>query len=445
MRAVFLLCAWAGVACNSSGSAAKPGTGGGPAAGPGGAAGGAGGSGAISGAGGGASAAAGAGGIASQVTGSGGAAGGGNAGGTGGRVSGAGGAASTGDLSGGVDWDPWPDVDPVPANTCAVTEFVGGDRSSAPARVLHETWQYDATTRVLTRNHGPIGGSPTWVGYARFDAQGRREMICSAQDYFTCLEWTRDAFGNAKGYSYYGVDQGPLDARALDPAHPPTKTAPGNGGGESETHRLTYDGAGLISTGTYFYPQQGATLSFTRDGEGRCSDVVWTIGSASLVEVDHWTFANGKLASRVVTNRDDPTDVRAVMTYGYDADGALATTVVDGRLDFPDASNAPNPLRDGVADYVVRTVKQTDGSRWVEILDFELGNSSNNARVNRNGTLTGAFRLRWYLSPACEALSLPRHTSQDCEFERPLASMPLGWHNPLVTPIQLWTMTPMPE
>ena len=163
------------------------------------------------------------------------------------------------------------------------------------------------------------------------------------------------------------------------------------------------------------------------------------------MEVDHWTFAGGKLASRMVTNKDDPTDVRAVMTYGYDADGALATTVVDGRLDFPDAGNVPSPRRDGVADYVVRTVKQADGSRWIEILDFELGDSDNNARVKRNGTLTGAFRLRWYLSPACEALSLPRHTSQDCEFERPLAAMPVGWHNPLVTPIQLWTMTPMPE
>src|SRR5207253_10850269 len=93
-----------------------------------------------------------------------------------------------------------------------------------------------------------------------------------------------DAFGNAKGYSFYGVDQGPLDARTLDPAHPPTKTLPGNGGPDSETHRLTYDGAGLISTGTYYFPQQGATLSFTRDSQGRCSDVVWGTGQASPVE-----------------------------------------------------------------------------------------------------------------------------------------------------------------
>ena len=64
--------------------------------------------------------------------GAGGGAGGSVAGGTGGGASGAGGLASTADLSGGVEWEPWPNVDPAPADTCAVTEFIGGDRSSAP-------------------------------------------------------------------------------------------------------------------------------------------------------------------------------------------------------------------------------------------------------------------------------------------------------------------------
>jgi hypothetical protein len=79
------------------------------------------------------------------------------------------------------------------------------------------------------------------------------------------------------------------------------------------------------------------------------------------------------------------------------------------------------------------------------MLDFELSKAENNARVMRNGTSTPVVRVRWYFSPACEALSLPRHTSNECEFERPLASGPLGWHNPLVTPIPGWAMSPMPD
>ena len=308
-----------------------------------------------------------------------------------------------------------------------------------------EQWQYDMVTRILTRNRPALGTVPASITYVRLDSQGRREMLCRADEFFLCLEWTRDSFGNAKSYSLYGVDDGPRDARTLDPAHPPTKALPRNAGGESENHRLTYDGAGLLGTGTYYYPQRGATLAFSRDSEGRCSDVAWSIGGASLSEVDHWTYSGDKLVSRVVTNMADATDVRATIAYSYDSEGALASTVVDGRLDFPDAANAPTPRRDGIADYVVRTVKQSDGSRWVETLDFELSGSVNNARVMRNGTSTAALRVRWYLSPACEALSLPRHTSTACEFERPLASMPLGWHNPLVTPIPTWTMTPMPD
>jgi hypothetical protein len=356
---------------------------------------------------------------------------------------GAGGAGLGADLTGGVDWEPWPAVDAVPANTCAVLQVSGGDRSSSPQLVNSETWEYDATTRILTRRHAAVGSVPAWNGYVRFDAQGRREMICHAQDYFTCLEWVRDSLGNAKSYSYYGVADGPLDARTLDPAHPPTKSAPGNGGGESENDTLTYS-AGLLSSAVYYFPQSGARLTYSRDDQGRCSDVLWAIAGTSLVENDHWTFDGDELVSRVVTNVNDPNDVRGVMTYAYDAEGTLAATVVDGRLDFPD-STAPSPRRDGIADYVVRTVKQPDGSRWVETLDFEFTNARNNAHVMRNGQSTAVLRFRWYFSPACEALSLPRHKPKDCEFERPLAMMPLGWHDPLQTPIQSWTMTPLPD
>jgi hypothetical protein len=93
----------------------------------------------------------------------------------------------------------------------------------------------------------------------------------------------------------------------------------------------------------------------------------------------------------------------------------------------------------------MRTAKQPDGTRWIEELNFGLADERNNARILRQGTLTDALRIRWYMSPACEALSLPKHTSQACEFERPLSSRaPLAWHNPLVTPIPAGS-TPMPD
>lgn len=363
------------------------------------------------------------------------------AGGAGGAPLGAGG--GTADLSGGVEWEPWPAIDPAPANSCAVTWLIGGDRSSPPKSVLKETWEYDAGRRVLTRHHAANGASAAWDGYVRFDAQGRRELICHAQADFACQDWTRDALGNAKAYSFFGVVEPPLDARALDPAHPPVKAA--IAGGESETDRLTYDDLGRLATATYYFPMSGAQLTFGRDAQGRCSDVTWAIPTPMAIELDHWTYVGDKLASRVVTNMSDPKDVRAVMTYGYDSDGALALTVVDGRLEFPAGATGrvPKHPRDGVPDYVVRTVKQPDGSRWIETLDFEL--DTNNAMVTRGGTPTPAFRYRWYLSPACEALALPRHTSQDCEFERPTPMMPLGWHNPLSTPIQMWIASPLPD
>lgn len=356
----------------------------------------------------------------------------------------AGGGAPIGDPSGGVDWEPWPTVEPVPEGICVVRQLNGGDEASAAKLVREETWRYDPATRVLTRN-GTTIGYPSTVSYVRFDAQGRREMICAFDTGLDCLEWTRDLAGNATGYAYYGVKGGPLDERALDPAHPPTRMSPNSGGSDSERHTVAYEASGLISTGTYYYPERGASLRFSRDSEGRCSDVVWTIPQSQLVEVDHWTHQGDKLVSRTVSLVDEPSNVRAVITYAYGVDGTLAATAVDGRLDFPD-SYLPTPPRDGAVDYVLRTSKQSDGSRWIEQLDFSLAGERNNARVVRQGALADAFRIRWYLSPACEALSLPRHTSQACEFERPLPSRaPLSWHNPLVTPIPLGSMTPMPD
>ena len=372
----------------------------------------------------------------------------GGPGGGGGELGGPGGGGGSAP-TGGVDWEPWPAVDVAPAQTCAVTEFIGGDASSSPKFTYKETWEYDAAGRILTRRHEARGTSAAWIGYMRLDSQARREMICHAQQYFDCEDWTRDTLGNSTGYSLFGVVTGPFDASILDPAHPPVKSATPDIGPESERHRLTYDSSGRLATASYVFPVSGAALSFARDQQGRCSDVTWSIPGSDpgLVptrhEVDHWTYVGDKLTSRVVTNLDDPTDVRGVMSYTYDADGNLATTVVDGRLDMPQDSYYPTAKRDGVTDYVVRSVKLADGSRWVEIVDFVW--TSPNATLARDGVRTRATRYRWNFSPGCAALPLPKHTSQDCEFERPTPMMPLGWSNPLMTPLPLWMQSPLPD
>jgi len=353
------------------------------------------------------------------------------------------------EVTGGVAWEPWPAVDPAPAGTCAVTTLIGGDRSAPPKFVRNETWEYDAAMRILTRRHAASGESAEWLGYVRLDPQARREMICHAQQYFDCEDWVRDSLGNSKSYSLFGVVDGPLDVSVLDPAHPPTKAVTPDIGADSENHRLTYDADGRLSTASYVFPARGAALSFARDDRGRCSDVTWSVPTAdptviaTMHEVDHWTYDGDKLVSRVVTNLDDPTDVRGVIMYSYDADGMLASTVVDGRLDIPQDSYLPRAQRDGVTDYVVRTVKLSDGSRWVEIVDFVW--TSPNASMSRDGAPTAATRYRWNFSPGCASLPLPTHTSQDCEFERPTPMMPLGWSNPLMTPVPLWTPSPLPD
>lgn len=275
----------------------------------------------------------------------------------------------------------------------------------------------------------------------RFDEQGRREMVCHAKEHFSCMDWVRDSSGNAKSYHYFGVVAGPLDIRALDPAHPPTQVAPADGGGESENHTLSYDDSGLLKTASYSYPGQGATATFSRDDQGRCTDVTWSM--ESITETDHWTFSGGKLVKRVVTNVDDPSDIRAVINYSYDSKGILATTVVDGRIDFPDAFGSPVVTRDGAADYVIRSREEADGARWLEYLDFT--KNSRTTKVERDGVPTAVSRIRWHFSQACAALELPQHTSQDCEFERPLPMMPVGWSNPLMTPLPVDGSTPFPD
>ena len=163
---------------------------------------------------------------------------------------------------------------------------------------------------------------------------------------------------------------------------------------------------------------------------------------AALEENDHWIYEGDRLASRVITNINDAKEIRGVITYSYDTEGTLAATVVDGALDFPQPSPVEKPARDGLADYIVRTKKQPDGGRWIEVLRFT---TDGKARITRNGTMASANRWRYFLSPGCAALPLPVHTSQDCEYERPTSMMPLGWNNPYVTPVPIGTPSPLPD
>jgi hypothetical protein len=352
---------------------------------------------------------------------------------------------------GGVEWQPWPAVDAVPANTCAVASFLGGDATSPATALAHEIWTYNADVRVLTRNRVDVADSAASVRYVRLDAQRRREMVCRSEPQsqvqpFICEEWVRDASGNTLSDAFYGVDEGPLDASVLDPARPRKQAAVA--GAESSRYAAKYDELGRIQSTVSYFPGM-AWLTFSRDTAGRCSEVLWQVrddlnrpSPTVIEEIDHWNYAGDQLTSRVITNIKDATDIRGVITYSYDADGTLAATVVDGALDFPQPYPVEKPVRDGLADYIVRTQKQADGGRWIEVLRF---GSDGKAKVTRNGTVASAFRWRYFLSPGCAALALPVHASQDCEYERPTSMMPLGWNNPYVTPVPIGTPSPLPD
>jgi hypothetical protein len=340
---------------------------------------------------------------------------------------------------GGIDWDPWPNVDPAPANTCRVTAFFGGN--SAALRT--EDWEYDAATRILTRHHAPYAEYEGWVGYVRVDAQGRREIACSVKTPMYCQEWIRDPLGNTKTDGLIDLKNGPFDPAIIDPAQAPSQAR----GSQINRYTHTYDAELLMST-TYVYPARGATQFFSRDGQRRCEEVRWHVNAnessqtPAITEVDRWSYAGGRLVSRVVTNVADPTDVRSAITYTYDADGTLSATVVDGYPDIPQPYPVARARHDGLADYVVRTVTLPDGSRWLEAVELDRDGADASVTVRRNGVPTRAARWRWHFSPQCGALALPRHTNQDCEFERPFYILPLGWDNPYTTPVPPSTPSP---
>jgi hypothetical protein len=180
--------------------------------------------------------------------------------------------------------------------------------------------------------------------------------------------------------------------------------------------------------------------TFTEDDEHRCTDVLWEQlpdGTANMPvnasERDHWTWQGDRLISRLVTSAADPTDVRSEITYTYDENGDLAATVVDG---FPKLQGAAvRANRDGVADYVARTVALPDGSRWVESLVFR---AYTNATVIRNGQPAGAERRRWRYSPGCRALQFPRRTSHRCEFQPQKVELDTHWEDPFTSAIPQW-------
>jgi|GEM_PF-2436975 len=339
---------------------------------------------------------------------------------------------------GGVDWQPWPQVDPAPADLCRVTAFHGADSATAQS----QDWEYDPATRILTRRHAPTAAAAAWVGYVRLDAHGRREIACSVRSPIYCQEWIRDPLGNTKTDGLLELKDGPFDLSIIDPARAPSQPR----GTQITRYSHTYE-AGLLMSTQYVYPARGATQIFSRDGQGRCEAVRWQVAAdensqtLGMTEVDRWSYEGDRLVSRVITNVADPTDVRSEITYVYDADGTLSATVVDGYPDIPQPYPVTRAQHDGLADYVVRTVALPDGSRWLEAL--ELGRDGTvSIDVRRNGVSIRAARWRWNFSPRCGALALPRHTNQDCEFERPFFILPLGWDNPYTTPIAPSTPSP---
>jgi len=405
-----------------AGGSTAPGNGGGGAAGPGGSSG-------ISGVGGGGG----------SVTGRAGANGGpvgGGAGVAGTGPGGAGGAAAGGsgasNPAGGVPWDPWPTVPAVAADVCQVAVFQGGDAQSAPVLANVEILEFDPATGIMTFRYPPSGNEPAGVSYSVFRAQGSWVGACNGSSVYTCTEWVRDAHDNVIVRDSPTYSGRTFSLSLLDASRFGTREQ----GTVQERYTLTYDADGrLVSGGD---AGGGPTRTFTEDDQHRCSDVLWGTADAtgtSLVgytELEHWTWEGDRLVSRVTTNGADPSQVLSVVTYAYDAEGTLAATVVDGYARLPQAGSSLGVL-DGTADYVVRSVAQPDGSRWVETLDFHYFEPD--ANVVREGKLTSVRRLRSNYSPGCRDVHPGRRTSKRCQFE-PIVNLGADWDDPFTTPIR---------
>lgn len=335
---------------------------------------------------------------------------------------------------GGVDWEPWPDVPAADPNVCQLAYFYGGDEHSAPQNTQISTRAFDPTRGVLTITFFLTTQNPsTDTVYFLYNSEGRPLGSCGAGATNNCDEWVRDAHGNMIARQTVTLSR--PDVNLLDASHYGTQIR----GKVSDRFAVIYDNAGVLlsgepSTGT------GARRTFTEDDEHRCTDVLWqqlpdvtADGSVSASERDHWTWQGDRLVSRLVTNGADASDVRSEITYTYDENGDLAATVMDG---IPKLQGATlRASRDGVADYVARTVTLPDGSRWVESLLFNL---FTNATVTRNGQPVAAERRRWRYSPGCRALHFPRRTSHHCEFQQQVAELDTHWEDPFISAIPIW-------
>jgi len=361
------------------------------------------------------------------------------AGGAAGGVSlggaGAGGAGSA-QPPGGVDWEPWPEVPSVAPSVCQTAYFYGGDAHSPPVTPDVSTRAYDATKGVLTTHYPASSSVPATNFYSFFNAQGRPLGSCNNanEDVFYCEEWVRDAHGNVT--STQSLD---IPTRNVDQLNA-TNVGVQARGNLLQAFNVTYDGAGVLLSGDYRNGLPNVRRTFSEDDEHRCTDILWeTLPNlndltVSASEREHWSWQGDRLVSRLVTSATDATDVRSEVTFTYDENGDLSATVVDGFPKVP--GGTVRAKRDGIADYVLRTVALPDGSRWVESLIFRP--EFTNATVTRNGQPTIVQRRRFYLSPGCRSVQLPRRTSHRCEFQPQTPEFELHWDDPYTTPIPAW-------
>jgi hypothetical protein len=327
-------------------------------------------------------------------------------------------------------------VPAVASTVCQVAYFYGGDAVSPPVTPVLDTRTFDASKGALTVRFRASDSQPAGNAYSFYNSQGRPLGSCvGPTDPFYCTEWVRDAHGNV--IAVQSIDMNERDVRLLDADHFGMQLR----GSVMERFKVTYDSAGVLLSGHSRNGVPTVRQTFTEDDQHRCTDVLWeTLADPSSEtptgdsERDHWTWQGDRLVSRLVTNATDPSDVRSEITYTYDANGELVATVVDGIPKLPGSSVRAN--RDGVADYVVRTVALPDGSRWVDSLLFR--STFSNATVTRNGQPATAERRRFNYSPGCGAVQVPRRTSRRCEFQPRTFEVEIHWDDPFTTPYPRW-------
>lgn len=323
----------------------------------------------------------------------------------------------------------------VDAHVCQVTLFDGGDALSAPASVYVEIREFDSATGIMTSHFAPYGDQPASVSYSVYRAQGAWVGSCNGSSSYTCTEWVRDSHDNVTvrdnpSYSGRNFSLSLLDASRFGTRAQRTV---------QERYTVTYDADGRLVSGRNAGCCGDPARTFTEDAQHRCSDVLWetvdTTGGSPVgfTELEHWTWEGDRLVSRVTTNGADPSQVVSVVTYAYDAEGTLAATVVDGYARLSQGGSSVG-LLDGTADYVVRSIAQPDGSRWVEMLDFHYFQP--NANVVRDGKLASAYRLRWNYSPGCRDVHPARRTSTRCQFEPIVGQLGVHWDDPYTTQIR---------